>query len=106
MVSSGMLRLVVLVRTDVSEELSAPFIRVTRIGELGTTLAGTSIRHIRYKVIHRRLHSSTYKGFLYLSGRGCSFWALAYQLSLPPLYHSVFTVDFLPGRQQVALPSP
>jgi hypothetical protein len=33
---------VVLVRTDVSEELSASFIRVTRIGELGTTLAVTS----------------------------------------------------------------
>jgi hypothetical protein len=42
MVSSGMLRRVVLVRTDVSEELSASFIRVTRIGELGTTLAATS----------------------------------------------------------------
>jgi hypothetical protein len=37
-----MLRRVVLVRTDVSEELSASFIRVTRIGELGTTLAVTS----------------------------------------------------------------
>jgi hypothetical protein len=34
-----MLRLVALVRTDVSEELSASFIKVTRIGELGTTLA-------------------------------------------------------------------
>jgi hypothetical protein len=34
-----MLRRVVLVRTDVSEELSASFIKVTRIGELGTTLA-------------------------------------------------------------------
>jgi hypothetical protein len=33
-----MLRRVALVRTDVSEELSAS-IRVTRIGELGTTLA-------------------------------------------------------------------
>jgi hypothetical protein len=34
-----MLRRVILVRTDVSEDLSASFIRVTRIGELGTTLA-------------------------------------------------------------------
>jgi hypothetical protein len=33
-----------LVRTDVSEELSASFNRVTRIGELGTTLAATSNR--------------------------------------------------------------
>jgi hypothetical protein len=37
-----MLRHVGLVRTDVSEELSASFVRVTRIGELGTTLAVTS----------------------------------------------------------------
>jgi hypothetical protein len=34
-----MLRRVALVRTDVSEELSASFIRVTRIGELGTVTA-------------------------------------------------------------------
>jgi hypothetical protein len=40
----GMLRCVALVRTDVLEELSASFIRVTRIGELGTTLAVTSYR--------------------------------------------------------------
>jgi hypothetical protein len=39
MVSSGMLIRVVLVRTDVSEEISASFIRVTRIVELGSTLA-------------------------------------------------------------------
>jgi hypothetical protein len=37
-----MLRCVALVRTDVSEERSASFIRVTRIGELGATLAVTS----------------------------------------------------------------
>jgi hypothetical protein len=41
MVSSGKLRRVALVRTDVSEEPSASFIRVTRIGELGTALAAT-----------------------------------------------------------------
>jgi hypothetical protein len=39
-----MLRRVALVRTNVSEELSASFIRTTRIGELGTTLAVTSNR--------------------------------------------------------------
>jgi hypothetical protein len=44
MLSSGMLRRVALVRTGVSEELSASF-RVTRNGELGTTLAVTSNRH-------------------------------------------------------------
>jgi hypothetical protein len=44
MASSGMIRHVALVRTDVSEELSASFIRVTRIGELRTILAVTSNR--------------------------------------------------------------
>jgi hypothetical protein len=52
MPSSAMLRRVALVRTDVSEELSASFIRVTRIGELGTTLAVTSNR--------RTLRSNTF----------------------------------------------
>jgi hypothetical protein len=42
MASSGMLGRVALVRTDVSEEPSASIIRVTRISELGTTLAVTS----------------------------------------------------------------
>jgi hypothetical protein len=37
-----MLRRVALVRTDVSEVLSASIIRVTRIGELGTTLLITA----------------------------------------------------------------
>jgi hypothetical protein len=39
-----MLRRVAVVRTDVSEELSVSIIRVTRIDELGTTLAVTSNR--------------------------------------------------------------
>jgi hypothetical protein len=38
---SGKLRRVALVGTDVSDERSASIIRVTRIGELGTTLAVT-----------------------------------------------------------------
>jgi hypothetical protein len=41
LVSSGMLRRVALVRTDISEEIIASFSRVTRIGELGTTLTVT-----------------------------------------------------------------
>jgi hypothetical protein len=44
MASSGMLRRVPLVRTDVSEELSASIIRVTRIGEIGKTLAANLTR--------------------------------------------------------------
>jgi hypothetical protein len=44
MASSGMLGRVAIVITDVSEELSASIIKVTRIGELGTTLAVTSNR--------------------------------------------------------------
>jgi hypothetical protein len=36
-----MLRRVALVRTDVTDEPNVSFIRVTRIGELGTTLAAT-----------------------------------------------------------------
>jgi hypothetical protein len=46
MASCGMLRRVALVRTHFSEELSASLIRVTRIGELGTTLSVISNRRI------------------------------------------------------------
>jgi hypothetical protein len=48
MPTSGMLRSVALVRTDVSEELSASIIRVTRIGELGTTFLGDAILQNSY----------------------------------------------------------
>jgi hypothetical protein len=51
MASSGMLRLVALVRTDVSEERIASIIRLTRIGELGTTIA--------ISIKRNRLRSST-----------------------------------------------
>jgi hypothetical protein len=44
--NSGVLCPVALVRTDVSEELSSSFIRVTRIDELGTMLAVTSNRRL------------------------------------------------------------
>jgi hypothetical protein len=46
MASSVMLRRVDFIRTDLSEELNAYFIKVTRIGELGTTLALTGNRPI------------------------------------------------------------
>jgi hypothetical protein len=43
MVSSGMLRRAALVRTDISEEPSASFIRILRLGELGATLLAASV---------------------------------------------------------------
>jgi hypothetical protein len=53
MVSSEMLCRVSLVRTDVSKDLSASFIRVRRIGELGTTLDVTSShRRENLKILH------------------------------------------------------
>jgi hypothetical protein len=56
MVSSGMLHRVALLRTDVSKEPSASFIRVTRLGELETTLAATSNqRTLRRNTKLRRL---------------------------------------------------
>jgi hypothetical protein len=45
MVFSEILHRVALVTTDASEEFSASFLRVTRIGELGTMLAVTSSVH-------------------------------------------------------------
>jgi hypothetical protein len=46
-----MLRHVALVRNNVSDELSASFIRVTRIGELRRTLAVTSNQRTHFFVV-------------------------------------------------------
>jgi hypothetical protein len=51
MASSGMLRSVALVRTDVSEDLSASIIRVTRIGELGTLAVTSNRRTLMMEVL-------------------------------------------------------
>jgi hypothetical protein len=48
-----MLRRVALVRTDVSEESSASLIRLTKIGELGTTLAVTSNRRTLRRITEK-----------------------------------------------------
>jgi hypothetical protein len=52
MPSSRMLHSVALVRTDVSEERSASIMRMTRIGEIGTTLAYLAT-DARYEDIQR-----------------------------------------------------
>jgi hypothetical protein len=55
MMSSGLLRRVTLVRTEVSEEPGASFIRVTKIGELGTTQSATSKLQLVLFLVHRFL---------------------------------------------------
>jgi hypothetical protein len=64
MASSGMLRRVAPVRTDVSEE-----IRVTRIGELGTTLALTSNRRTLRKKYLQEPHGVTSQKTQFVSHR-------------------------------------
>jgi hypothetical protein len=59
MVSSGLLRRVALVRADVSEEPGASFIRVTKIGELGTAQAATSNRRTLRRNTIQEPHSVT-----------------------------------------------
>jgi hypothetical protein len=51
-VSSRMLRSVALVRMNVSEEHSAYFIRLTKIDELGTTLAVTNKVPPKHRFLH------------------------------------------------------
>jgi hypothetical protein len=63
MVSSGTLRRAALVRIDVSQELSASIIRVTRFGELGTTLAVTINRRTlrRITISSQRVSVGSYR---------------------------------------------
>jgi hypothetical protein len=53
-----MLRRVALVRTDVSEKLSASNIRVIRVGEIGTALGEASNRRKRVTLLMKALSSS------------------------------------------------
>jgi hypothetical protein len=71
MVSSELLLRVALVRTDVSEEPGASFIRVTKIGELGTTHAATSNR--RKSVRRNRNVSETLSVSFFRLGKGNAF---------------------------------
>jgi hypothetical protein len=59
MPSSGMLHHVALVRAEVSEKVSASNMKVTRIGELGTSLAITSnLRTLRRNTYTNAVPSS------------------------------------------------
>jgi hypothetical protein len=80
MASSGKLLRVALVRTDFSEECSASIIRVTRIGELGTTLAVTratrrNIREDAFLHCHRRKNLKSYKSFQNYRGVVTTFYS-------------------------------
>jgi hypothetical protein len=66
MPSSGMLRRIGLVRTDVLEEFIASIIRVERVIELGTTLILNSVMFLRnvasyksYTASHPRIRHSS-----------------------------------------------
>jgi hypothetical protein len=89
-VSSGMLRRVALVKTDISEQLSASFIRVIRIGQLGT-LTVTSNRSKLLLSVRRLLHGVISKRTAFFkTWRVCLFWF--------PL-RTLFTVNFQNGSR-------
>jgi hypothetical protein len=89
MVSSGMLRRVALVRTDVSEEPSSSLIRMTRIGEPIVTLMNEALGSFETSVLtratrcnipgdtilhsHRRENLKSYKS-LYSSGSRATWY--------------------------------
>jgi hypothetical protein len=55
-----MLRRVALVRTDVSEEPDASFIRVTIVGELGTQAATSNRRTVLTRTTRRNIPEDTF----------------------------------------------
>jgi hypothetical protein len=70
--SSGMLRHVVLGRTDVSEERSVSIIRMSIIGELGSNVSATLLRSVGSSRSHtashpRRRHSSFYTQLIFMN---------------------------------------
>jgi hypothetical protein len=68
MPSSEMLRRVTAVRADVSEECISSIIRVTRISEVGTTLAITSNRSTlpRNTIVYIEIHSIYFSILVFL----------------------------------------
>jgi hypothetical protein len=84
-----MLRRVALVRTDVSEERCASIIRVTRLSELGATLAITSNRHTLRRSIKHYLVSITTITKHYL--------VLAYLVFLRSVRRLIFMANVVPS---------
>jgi hypothetical protein len=68
---------VALVRTDVSEEPGASFIRVTKIGELGTTQAATSNRLMLRRNTYLRIDV-----FIVVTTNNAVFWDIKTQFVL------------------------
>jgi hypothetical protein len=81
MVSSGLLRRVTLVRTDVSEEPGASFIRVTKIGKLGTSQAPTSNRRTLRSIFFAAYVGCSLELVLFLVHRFLSLW---WRRQVPP----------------------
>jgi hypothetical protein len=79
-----MLRRVALVRTDVSEERRASIIRVTRIDELGTTLAVTSNRRTLYIYLKYIVILCSFRRFLVMANVPYSPILVTQRRHVPP----------------------
>jgi hypothetical protein len=100
MSSSRMLRRVALGRTDVSEELSAYIIMVTRIDDLGTTLAVTSNRRTLRRATRRNItKDGILRYWMYLPAILLGY--ISHYLALPPLHSSKFTMALLGLRLEL-----